>query len=562
MNNLSRGKWKLIISFVKKHKIKVTCSILCGLIANVLTILLAISIGKYFDFLFGSHSHRATLISPLLKYFWNNIHQYFIYMIGLILIRMLFQYIQRVQMMVLGEQFVKELREKLFRKQLEIQTIVYDKFGTGKYLLRHSGDLKSIRNYLIIGLIKFFTDVFMLVFALYLLLLLNKIIFFLILAGSGVTVLLLFFMNKTLQTVSVKRRNTLSGLLTFVNKQLQAIKTIKAFNKKATEVKKYNKRSSKLFDIGVKFQKIYNLIYVIIPTLLYLILIAIFYFIYRLKQQGNTVFDAGTMFEFILLFITILPTFRRVLRVSTKWKLGNISFNKLLRVFELSRSVNSNNLTLFKFKQGKIEFKSVDFSYDINCVLFNNINFTIQPNCINQIKLNNGYGKSTLVKLLAGLYFPGNGTIEYDSQKIENIKLKSLRKKITFISEEFPLLGNTVFEVVSYSRNKEKEIKAKKVLDKFQQNVPTHLKLNLTDKVIENGINLSKSQIKMLQYIRAVLSNKPIIIIDEPLKNLETNVKKNILQWINKNKRRKTIVFICNNWNEHSIPIDNIIELN
>jgi len=561
MNAANKKKWAIIKSFVRDHKLIFMFTIINGMIANVLIVLIPVSLGKYFDFLFGFQSHRAAFLDLLPLSFWSTIQQYLLFLLTLILLKMIFQYFQRFQMALLGEKFIKQLREQLFQQQLKIQAVVYDDFGTGRYLLRHSGDLKSIQNYFTRGIIRFSTDIFLLLVAFGFLLWINKIIFFIILGGFVLTVLCIFFLNKILFKISVSQRNTRSGLLSFVNRQLQATKTIKAFNKDVTEIGKYNKRSSRLFDVSVRFQKIYNLIYVSVPALLYIILVLVLYYIYELKQQGSILFETSEMLSFVLLFITILPIFRRVLRVTTVWELGNISFNKLLKVFDLPVEHNTTDLQPYLFKEGNIEFQDVDFSYSDEQTVFKNLNFIIKPNSINQIKIGNGEGKSTLVKLFAGLYRPDKGKIFYDGQVMEMLDLRSLRKKITFISDEFSLIGRTVFEVVSYSRNKAKIPKAQKILDKFQQNIPLKIQLNLSDKVMEGGKNLSKSQIKMLQYIRAVLSEKPIMIIDEPVRNLEKNTRKNILDLLGIQAKSKTIIFLCRRWKDPSLVINNTIDI-
>jgi len=562
MKDTNNKKWPFIKSFVSKNKFRFAFTIFNGMIANLFVILIPVSLGKYFDFLFGFQSHRAAFLDLFPFSFWDTIQEYFIFLIALIFLRMLFQYFQRFQMASLGEKFIKELREQLFEQQLKIKTEIYDDRGTGRYLLRHSGDLRSIQNYLTRGIIRFTTDIILLIMAIIFLFWLNKSIFYIIVIGFIFTVICIFILNKILFRISVNRRNTRSGLLSFVNRQLQAVKAIKAFNKNATELGKYNKRSTRLFETSIKFQSIYSLIYVVVPAVLYLILVAVLYFIYLKKQQGGFEFDTGAMLGFVLLFITILPIFRRVIRVATIWELGNISFDKLLNVFNLEIENSSSNLSQYIFKKGEIEFNNVDFSYTIKQPLFKNLSFKIKSNCINQIKIGNGEGKSTLVKLFAGLYEPTEGEIIYDDQPLSLLDLKSLRKKVTFVSDEFSLIGRTVFEVISYSRNKAKLSNAQEVLDRFQLNVPEKMHLHTTDKVIEGGENLSKSQIKMLQYIRALLSEKPIIIIDEPIRNLEKNTRKNILNWISIQKTNKTIILLCRTWREQSITIDNKIEIN
>ncbi len=559
MKSTPTSKWQIIRSFFKQHKLTFIFTLISGLLANVFTILIPVSLGKYFDLLFGFHSHRAAFLDRLPFTFWDTVPHYLIFLTGLIFLKMIFQYLQRFNTSYLGELFTKGLREDLFSQQLMIQTSVYDEKGTGKYLLRHSGDLKSIQNYLTNGLIRFLIDAALLIVSMIFLLYLNSIIFFVVISCLAITFTVIYLLNKILFNVSVKRRNTRSGMLSFVSRQLRGAKTIKAFNKKSTEVRKYNKRSKKLLLHGIEFQKIYHLIFVLNSTLLYLTLLAVLTTIYLLKEQGNS-FHAAEILGFVLLFITILPIFRRVIRVRTIWELGNISFDKLLKVFHLPIEKNEKLLGDYKFKNGDIEVKNLSFDYE-NSIVFDDISFKIEGAKVNQIKIGNGQGKSTLTKLFAGLYRPKKGKILFDGQDANKLTLKSIRKKITFVSEEFSFLGRTVFEVIAYARNDERRARAQIILDEFQKNCPDKSKLQLSDKIIEGGINLSKSQRKMLQYARVALSNKPIIIIDEPLRNLESHTKRNILTWLYQNKNKKTIIFLCKSWNDRTINIQNTINL-
>ena len=559
MKSTPTSKWQIIKSFLKQNKLTFIFTLISGLLANVFTILIPVSLGKYFDLLFGFHSHRAAFLNRLPFTFWDTVPHYLKFLISLIFLKMIFQYLQRFYTSYLGELFTKGLREDLFYQQLMIKTSVYDQKGTGKYLLRHSGDLKSIQNYLTKGLIRFLIDTALLVISLGFLFSLNEIIFLVVILALATTIGIIYLLNKILFAVSVKRRNTRSALLSFVSRQLRATKTIKAFNKAPTEIRKYKKRSQKLFLRGVAFQKIFHTIFVLNATLLYLILVAVLTTIYWLKEQGRS-FHSAEILGFVLLFITILPIFRRVIRVRTIWELGNISFEKLLRVFHLPIEKKENNLVEYKFKNGNIEVKNLGFNYE-NSIIFENLNFKIEGKKVNQIKLGNGQGKSTLTKLFAGLYTPQKGKILLDGQDAKKLTLKSIRKKVTFVSDEFTFLGSSVFEVIAYARNENRKARAQIILDKFQENIPDKSKLQLSDKIIEGGINLSKSQKKMLQYARVALSNKPIIVIDEPIRNLEKNTKQNILNWLYQNKNKKTIIFLCKSWNDKTITIQNTINI-
>ncbi len=549
----------IIKAFVRENKLRFLLAIIIGMMANLFVVLIPVSLGKFFDLLFDFQSHRAAFLDLLPISFWDTVPQYLWFLLAMIFIRLVLQFFQRYQTALLGELFVKGLREQLFRQQLKIESLVYDSRGAGRYLLRHSGDLKTIQNYLTKGIVGFLTDLILILIALLFLWWLNKTIFVIVLLGFGATSLSIFLLNKILFKASVARRNTRSGLLSFVSRQLNAVHAVKAFNKDSTEIGKYNKRSQQLYETGKSFQGIYNFILVAIPAMLYLVLLSVLYVVYVQKLNNSLTIDQGEIIGFLLLFITILPIFRRVIRVSSVWELGNISFKKLINVFELPVEKTEGDSPDYLFEKGEIIFKKVSFRFNSDGLLFSNLDFKILPKKTNQIKIGNGEGKSTLLKLMAGIYKPDLGEILFDKQPLTKLDAKSLRKKVTFVSDELGLIGRTVFEVVSYSRKKSKISKTQEILEQLQTGVPDHLKLEATDKVVEGGKNLSKSQIKLLHYTRAILSNKPIMIIDEPIRNLERNTKKNIMEWLSSQKGEKTLVLLCKTWKEPSVKIENEI---
>ncbi|MER3318349.1 MAG: ABC transporter ATP-binding protein [Allomuricauda sp.] len=547
-----KKKWRLITEFAKTNSYLFLATFLSGLLYNVLTLLIPISIGRFYEFNFGFSSHRLQIIKSVPFINTQDFTEFLIFFFCIVGIRFVFEYINKYLIALICEKFAKDLREKLFAHQLQVATEVYDQKGIGKYLLRYSGDLKSIQNYISRGLLRFLQDVFLIVILLVAIAYID-INLGLILSGSIIIFsLILFFINKLLYTISVKRRNKRSQILSFINTRLRGIHTIKAFNKYTPEEKRYRKRSGELLEIGKKYQKVASSIQALIPALTYAMLGILMTYVYYSKNAQNSTVDQSVLLILILLIISFLPIFRRILRVSIVWKLGNISFEKLIKILSL-KAENSLEFQNLDVKDKQIVFKDITFIYpNSNRKVFENTSFTIEPRNTTVIIGNSGAGKSAFVGLLLKMYPPNEGNITYGKNTIDQLSEKSIRKNIAVVSKDFPLYGKDVYEAIVYSRKKHKKYKSVALLKDLQKFEHPKDVLTLDDRIGDLGNILTGSQKKILMYCRALLTNKPILLIDDPFKELNPDTENYIKSLLNGLKGKKTIIIMDKN------PIDGL----
>ena len=505
--------WALLSPFFHQYSLRLTAALVVGMLSSVTTLLLPVSIGKYYALVFGFTGTRSALLDIFPPHYYDTVPHFLILFTVLIFISMVLNYGKRYLIASTGELLIFELRNRLFHHQLRLDTRIYEEKGTGKYLLRYSGDLKSLQNYLTKGIIGFASDVGLLILCLAFLISISPLLALISLISSAVILGPIYLLNQQLHRVSVIRRNKKAGLLSFVNQRLQTILTIKAFNRAVLEEKKFHKRSDKIYRAGLQFHRWSSLIYVLIPSFLYGMLALIMYVIYYQKTQGNEL-DQASLLAAFLLILTLLPVCRRSLRVGVIWKLGLISIQKLQKVLELpiEKSAGSEALMLTR---GNLTVNQLSFGYEAQTI-FQELSTTWTGHGLHVILGGAGSGKSSMVKLLLGVYQSYQGHIYIDDQDIRTLSIKSLRKHISVVSDSFPLLGKTVFEAISYSRKPSKRSRAAKVLARVQQGLPSSSHLSLEDRIGDMGNNLSSSQRQVLQFTRALLTRKPIIILDEP----------------------------------------------
>lgn len=213
---------------------------------------------------------------------------------------------------------------------------------------------------------------------------------------------------------------------------------------------------------------------------------------------------------------------------------------------------------------GNIMFENITFSYDGAVNVIKDLNFEFKDNKINLLLGPNGSGKSTLIKLLLRLYELDNketqNNIYINGINVNDISLKDLRRKITFVSQEPHIFNETIMYNIKYGN----------------ENVPDNMIVDLCDILysrewlLQNknnlagfrGRNLSGGERKKIQLINAICRNSDVIIFDEPTNTLDSNA----LQWFNefiinlKDNHHKTIVIITHDIRLKTVA-DHIIDL-
>lgn len=550
-------KKTIITEFMKGNLKVILSSFLFGFFSIITTILIPVFLGKYYQIALHRHSARGKLFDMLFGDL-SGIKAFFLCFGILILCKFIFDFLMKYYSGISGELFSKSIRERLFARQLNVKLELHQKKETGLYLLRYSGDLSAIQHYLTKGIITFTNDCLHLILALAILAFLNLQLTLILLASYPIIFISILYLNKKLKIITGKRRNRRSSNLSFVSSRLNSLLTIKVFNRQSIENEKYAKGSTELYLYGKKYYKPYSLIYALLPFMLYTMLAIILWVAYDLKHTSHHKIHGHDLLIFIMTMVNVIPVLKRILSVNFIWQAGDISFTKLLRVFNTKQETNLNpddkDIT-----SGSIEFKNVSFAFAKGEKVISNLSFEIPSNTLTLISGKHQSGKSTLFKLIIGLYENGEGEIIVGKINISNYSRQLLRKKVTILSDEFPLIGKSVFETISYSRKEEKRLPAFNMLKKL--GYANDNQEILDQPIFENGKNISYSQRKILMLARALLTNKKIILLDEPFQGLDESLVEKLVPVIEEYRTNHTILVIDRN-KHHRLNYDLEINLN
>jgi ABC-type multidrug transport system fused ATPase/permease subunit len=550
-------KKTLLIAFIKSNKKVVLASFLFGFFSIVATILIPVFLGKYYQIALHRHSTRGKMFDVLFGHI-TGIKIFFLVFAMLIIFKFITDFLMKYYLGITGELLAKNIRERLFFRQLNAKLEVHQKKETGLYLLRYSGDLSAIQHYLTKGIITFINDCLHLVLALIVLALLNVKLTVVLLASYPVIFISILYLNKKLKVLTGKRRNRRSNNLSFVSSRLNSLLTIKAFNRQTIENEKYRKGSTDLYEYGKKYYKLYSLIYALLPFMLYSMLALILWIAYDMKHSHHKI-HGHDLLTFIMTMVNVIPVLKRILSVNFVWQAGDISFTKLLRVFNAKQEITQHE-TAKEIESGSIEFKNVSFAFSKGTKIIDDLSFKVPSNSLVLVAGEHQTGKSTLFKIIMGLYEAKEGDVLIGKTNIRDYSKHLLRKKVTILSDEFPLIGKSVFETISYSRKEEKRLPSFVMLQKLGY-AKEHDDASLLDHpIFENGKNISYSQRKILMLARALLTNKKILLLDEPFEGLDEVLIQKIVPIIEEYRSNHTVIIIDRN-KQHNLQYDFELQL-
>lgn len=241
--------------------------------------------------------------------------------------------------------------------------------------------------------------------------------------------------------------------------------------------------------------------------------------------------------------------FSPIQMVSIYWnnyKISQASYDRIGELLDLKFDVAGEKK--FSVSKGKIVFEDVCFSYEDRTILRDfHATFTRGRNYLIG---DNGSGKTTIVKLLCGLYTPSGGGILIDGQDISQVSRDALRTSVSVVFSDALLFDGTIADNILFgklSATKEDVIQATKKaeLHEFVMKLPEQYET----KVGESGLNLSSGERQKIALARVILRDSPIIIFDEFTRSIDVESKKSIYSVI-KQLTDKTIIIITHDMND------------
>ena len=325
---------------------------------------------------------------------------------------------------------------------------------------------------------------------------------------------------------------------------LKGSKIIKIYQREDIEEKKSKDAIRDLTEKQIKIGTVLIRATPIMETLTGIMIAGFIFFAGILISTGEI--GINNLFSFLAAMMLSYQPIRSLATLNMSVYQGTSAAKRIFKIIDETIQIKNNEkLPEIEIKKANIKFKDVSFQYKTGKdSAVKNINLDVEGEKVTALVGHSGAGKSTVMNLIPRFYQQQTGEIFIDDQNIMKVSLKSLRNKISLVSQDIILFDDTVENNIKYAKfdANENEIRNACKLaaaDDFIMELPEKYKTIIG----ENGVRLSGGQKQRLSIARAILKNSPIILLDEATSSLDTDSEEKVQNAIfNLTKNKTTLV--------------------
>ena len=528
---LKKHLLRLFNSYVKKH-------------LNKLFIALGLSFGVA-----GSTAAIAWLLDPAIKKMFIEQDRSMMYLIpiGIVsafLVKGSTLYFARTILIRIGNTVVKELQNQLSMSVLKSDTNTLESKHSGKFISHFLYDVGQVNQLVSSGVLNIMKDSLTLIVLVGLMFYQNWKLALFAMILMPVAAFIAKSLGKRMGKATKESIVVTGSLTSFLSEMLKGARMIKIYQQEKFELDRSDKIFTSLMD---KRNKVGFVLVRATPIMEVLTGIMIASFIY----YSGFIIASGEMginnfFSFLTAMMLAYQPIRSLATVNMLFYQGAAGAERVFEVIDTEPNIKENDSAPnLKINKGKIDFKNVTFAYpNTNAQAVDNINISIEGGSTAALVGHSGAGKSTIINLLPRFYDPKNGEVYIDDQNIKNVKLFSLRKNISMVSQDIFLFDDTVKANVAYAKLNATDEEINKACDfaavsDFVKNLPKKYETLIG----ENGVKLSGGQKQRISIARAILKDSPIILLDEATSSLDAESEEKVQNAIiNLTKNKTTLV--------------------
>ncbi|MBC7587886.1 MAG: ABC transporter ATP-binding protein, partial [Chitinophagaceae bacterium] len=420
----------------------------------------------------------------------------------------------------LGQSVVKDLRVTVFKKVISLNLSQFDKTPIGTLTTRTVNDIESINDIFSDGLIPIISDLLTIIVTLITMFWMDWRLTLIALIPFPFLIIATFYFKESVNKSFIRVRNAVSSLNAFVQEHITGMGIVQAFAAEDREFNKFNEINKEHRNANIKAIFAYSVFFPVVELVLAISTgLAVWWIAHKQLEPGLLV-------AFILYLNQIFRPLRVIADKFNVFQMGMIAAERVFKVLDNTDVMDDENDSNGQQQQaikGSIEFDKVSFAYvDENYVL-KNISFQVKAGETVALVGHTGSGKTSIISLLNRLYHIQQGQIKIDGKNIENYDVAFLRKNIGVVLQDVFLFSGSVMDNITLrnpSISREEVIAAAKMIDmdEFIMKLPNGYDYN----VMERGSTLSLGQRQLISFIRALLYNPSILILDEATSSIDT----------------------------------------
>lgn len=475
-------------------------------------------------------------------------------MIGMLIIQTAAQYHQTYLTNSLGQSVIRDLRIDIFNHITSLRLRYFDRTPIGMLITRTVSDLETIADIFSEGLISIMGDLLLVVVIIAYMLIKDWKLALITLSPMPFLFLSTYIFKEAIKSAFQEVRTQVAQLNTFLAEHISGISVIQLFAREDQEMRKFKAVNKKYRDANIRSNWYYSIFFPVVEILFAIcIAMLVWYGCKRIltdQQLGGLSVKGsitpGVILEFIL-YLNIL--FRPIRQLADKFntlQMGMVGADRIFKVLDTDEvAINTGTLRPATLA-GELDFSHVWFAYNEENWVLKDISFHVKPGRTLALVGATGAGKSSTINILNRFYEIGKGSVKIDGIDIREYDVNYLRSQIATVIQDVFLFTDTIANNISLSNpniTREQIVAAAKDVGahEFIERLPGGYDYN----VMERGATLSAGQAQLISFIRALVYDPAILVLDEATSSVDTETEILIQNAISKLMQGRTAIVIA-----------------
>ena len=465
-------------------------------------------------------------------------------LIGLLVMNAVVQYLHTYLSDWLGQYVIRDIRTSLFRHLLTLRLRFYDRTPIGRLVTRSVSDIETLANVFSQGFAAIAGDLLQLVFIVAFMLYTDWELTLVTLSTLPLLILSTYVFKEKIKVAFNDVRNAVSNLNSFVQEHISGMSIVQIFNSEKREYEKFKEINKEHRHANLR-SVLYYAIYFPVAEVIQAMGIGLLVW-YGARQVIFEEIELGVLVAFILYIQMFFRPIRLIADRFNTLQLGVVSSERIMRLLDSKENIPNNGTHTLEALDGEVEFKNVWFAYNEEDWVLKDISFKVKPGETVALVGATGAGKSSIINLLNRFYDISKGEICVDGRDIKEFELSSLRERIGVVLQDVFLFSDTIGQNI---RLNNEDISLEKVREaaelvgalKFIERLPGGFDYN----VMERGATLSVGQRQLISFVRAIVYDPRIIVLDEATSSVDTETEEMIQEAIDKLMKGRTSIVIA-----------------